>query len=136
MVTRGFFVNSISKFEFDDNGTIHLDFKASEINKSNIKTISTEIGLSPYNLATLLEIKYYENFKEQIDQIQIVEGKSTTPLMLVVFTNNSTLTIGKVWFNKNSPISYDEFITTLLDARVKYGVKLINDTINLLSYGE
>lgn len=136
MVTRGFFVNSISKFEFDDNGTIHLDFKASEINKSNIKTISTEIGLSPYNLATLLETKYYEKFKEQIDQIQIVEGKSTTPLMLVVFTDNSTLTIGKVWFNKNSPISYDEFITTLLDARIKYGVKLINDTINLLSYGE
>lgn len=135
MIARGLFINSISKFEFD-SGIISLNFEATEINKDNIETVRHETGLSPYNIATLLEKKFYENFKEEIDQIQIIEGRSASPLMLTILTNDSSLTIGKAWFRNDSSISYDQFLETLFHIKNKFQIKLVNNTINLLMYGE
>ncbi len=135
MITRGLFIRSISKLEFE-NGIISMEFQATEINKGNMQQIFSEYGQSPYNLAMFLKPIFIENFKEPIEYIRIVEGKSKSPLMFTITTNNSSLTIGKVWFDKNSSIKYDDVVNFMFHINSKGGVKILLDGINYLMHGE
>lgn len=135
MINRGLFIKAISKIEFE-NGNLSMNFIATEINKTNSQEMIKSFGESPYNLATLPKEVSYESFKEKIDQVQIIEGKASSPLMLTIYTENSTLTIGKAWFRNEKVFTFDAFVKFILQIKTSDNIKFVNDTINFLKHGE
>lgn len=135
MINRGLFIKAFSKLEFENDYLI-MNFMATEINKSNSNELLKEFGESPYNLATLPQEIKFENFKEKIVQIQIIEGRANSPLMLTIYTDKSSLTISKSWFRNEQVFTFDSFINFIFIIKRMDNIKFVNDTINFLKYGE
>lgn len=137
MIIRGLFVRSISKLQFDEAGErIQIDFDATEINRQNSKAIFAQYGTLHFHLATLLSVQRYENFNERLQHFFIADGKTSAPLIFTIMTEQSSLTIGLSWFDKNSPISYEQVVEVMYSLYNDRKARILMDGVNYLMHGE
>ena len=125
MINRGLFIKEISMLDYN-SGNLAMNFIASEITKNNFGNQMD----SPFSFVTQLAENPYV-FSEKIEKIKIIVGKEVRPSLLTIHTDQSTLTIGKIWFRDMEGFTYESFVNFILDKATIGNIVFIDDIISV-----